>query len=387
MGTQNGRHPAPDTDSRLTGRALGTSGDGRDRLTTPQRRALASSKRADELLGGPPRVDGDSRELPDTAHEPGARSSASIGLSAAAATTGSRPGRPRVPRAGGVRSVRSAVSLAAALVLELDPDLGAGVQPEDWEAARQACRGDLLSVPQGRWRLPEAAGDRDDILGLVIVEGLLCREVSLQGRHMLELLGRGDVLQLPVLASRPGLGGRIELTAVTDVGLVVLGKSFIHAAARWPSLLAAVTRRLETQRENLAIQALIAHLPRAEQRLLMTLWHLAERFGRVTPQGTVLPLPFGHEVLGQLIGARRPTATLALGALAAQDVVRRLEDGSWLLTAAAARRIEAILPTSDCSPVLGEQLTLPPAAQGPRAEAWASALRPARYERSPSGRL
>ena len=176
-----------------------------------------------------------------------------------------------------------AASPPVARVLELDPDLGAGVWPQDWEAARRACRGELLWVPRGRWIPPEVAGDRNDIVGLVIVEGLLCREVGLRDRHMLELLGPGDVLQLPVLATRPRLARRIELTTVSDAKLVVLGKSFIHAAARWPGLLAAVQHRLETQREHLAIQGLIAHLPHAEHRLLVTLWHLAERFGHVTP--------------------------------------------------------------------------------------------------------
>lgn len=205
---------------------------------------------------------------------------------------------------------------------------------------------------------PEAAGDRHDILGMLIVEGLLCREVTLRGRHLLELLGPGEVLQLPVLATRPRLGPPVALTAVTGAKLVVLGESYIRAAARWPSLLAAVQRRLETQREHLAIQGLIAHLPTAEERLLATLWHLAERFGYVTREGTVLPLHFGHEILGQLSAAKRSTATLALRSLASENAVHRLKDGSWLLTAAADRRIHAIVQTNHSSAVLGQQLML-----------------------------
>lgn len=259
-------------------------------------------------------------------------------------------------------SVPRPTSSPVGLVLELDPDLGAGVWPEDWEAARRVCRGELLSVPRGRWMAPEAAGDRSDILGMLIVEGLLCREVSLRGHHLLELLGPGEVLQLPVLATRPRLGPALALSAVTDAKLVVLGESFIRAGARWPSLLAAVQRRLETQREHLAIQGLIAHLPTAEERLLATLWHLAERFGYVTPQGTVLPLPFGHDILGQLGAAKRSTATLALRSLASEDAVHRLKDGSWLLTAVADRRMHAIAQTSHSSALLGEQLRLHKAA-------------------------
>lgn len=262
----------------------------------------------------------------------------------------------------------STASPPVGLVLELDPDLGAGVWPEDWEAARRACRGELVAVRRGRWRVPEAAGDRNDILGLLIVDGMLCREVTLRDRHMLELLGTGDLLQLPVLAMRPRLAGPLALTAVTDVTLVMLDESFIRAAAQWPSLLAAVHRRLETQREHLAIQGLIAHLPHAEDRVLGMLWHLTERFGYVTPQGTVLPLPLSHDILGQLSAAKRPTASLALRSLASDNVVRRLKDGSWLLTLAADRRIHAILETSSSSPLLGEQLMLQTAARAKIAE-------------------
>ena len=267
-----------------------------------------------------------------------------------------------------MRSVSRTTPPAVGLVLELDPDLGAGVSPEQWAAARQACRGELVCVPRGRWMVPEAAGDRDDILGMLLVEGVLGREIHLRGRHLLELLGPGEVLQLPVLATRPRLGPAIALTAVTDVKLVVLGKAYIRAAARWPSLLAAVQRRLETQREHLAIQGLIAHLPKAKERVLATLWHLADRFGYVTSEGTVLPLPFGHEILGQLSAAKRPTATLALRSLAAEDAVHRLTDGSWLLTAAADRRMHAIAQTSHASPLLGQQLILQKAAKDNTAE-------------------
>lgn len=206
--------------------------------------------------------------------------------------------------------------------------------------------------------MPAGVGERDDVVGLVIVEGVLCREVSLRDHTMLELLGPGEVLQPPVHTGRPGLGGTVKLTAVSHMTLVILGESFIRAAAQWPSLLATVQRRLEAQRESLAIQGLIAHLPRAEHRLLSILWHLAERWGYVTPDGIVLPLALTHDLLGQLIGARRSTTTLALRALESDGLVGRSQEGSWLLAGAAERRIAAITHTPDGQPVLGERLML-----------------------------
>lgn len=260
-------------------------------------------------------------------------------------------------------------SSPVALVLELDPDLGAGVSPEDWEPARHACRGQLLSVPRGRWRVPAGADERDGLVGLVIVEGVLCREVGLRDRSMLELLGPGDVLQLPVQTGGPGWGGTVKLTAVSDVTLVVLGELFIRAAVRWPSLLARVQRRLEGQRERFAIQGLIAHLPTAGHRLLLILSHLAERWGYVTSEGIVLPLALTHELLGQLIGARRSTTMLALRALESDGLVWRREDGSWLLTGAAEPRIDAIAHTPDIGPAFGERIMLCQRVSDTRAEA------------------
>ena len=77
-----------------------------------------------------------------------------------------------------------------ALLLDIDPDLGAGVEPADWDAARRACRGALVRTPAGRWQLPESAADSRALVGLVIVTGGVCREVRLRDRHLLELLQR-----------------------------------------------------------------------------------------------------------------------------------------------------------------------------------------------------
>jgi CRP-like cAMP-binding protein len=46
----------------------------------------------------------------------------------------------------------------------------------------------------------------------------------------------------------------------------------------------------------------------------------------------VLDLPLTHELIGRMVGARRPTVSLALAELAqAGTLVRRL-DGAWVLS-------------------------------------------------------
>ena len=63
------------------------------------------------------------------------------------------------------------------------------------------------------------------------------------------------------------------------------------------------------------------HLPRAEDRVVAVFADLAERFGRVTTEGVLIDLPLTHEMIGGLIGGRRPTVTLAVRSLAAQGLL------------------------------------------------------------------
>ena len=91
-------------------------------------------------------------------------------------------------------------------------------------------------------------------------------------------------------------------------------------------------RALERSR-SLAINMAIIHQARVNVRLLMLLWHLADRWGRVRSEGVALPLHLTHSVLADLVAARRPTVTSALSELARQELVMPLD-----ARVAAARR-------------------------------------------------
>jgi Crp-like helix-turn-helix domain len=52
-------------------------------------------------------------------------------------------------------------------------------------------------------------------------------------------------------------------------------------------------------------------------------WHLAERWGRVSGNGVLVPLALTHRILGQLVGARRPTVSTALRELANREQLIR----------------------------------------------------------------
>ncbi len=82
----------------------------------------------------------------------------------------------------------------------------------------------------------------------------------------------------------------------------------------------------------LAFHLAIAHVRHAETRLHMLLWHLADRWGRVTPAGVHVPLALTHETLAHLVCMRRPTASTALQRLRCAGDIDRRRDGTWVLT-------------------------------------------------------
>jgi CRP/FNR family cyclic AMP-dependent transcriptional regulator len=242
-------------------------------------------------------------------------------------------------------------------VLDLDPDLGRGVCRADWDQARQACRGRLVSLPVGRNDLGLLVEDPGQLAGLLLIAGAVCREIKLRDRHLVELLGPGDVVRPSGNDPDAPVTVGPTTTALSDVRLMALGTTFIQAAARWPSLLIEVLDRMERQRAQLAVQELIVHLPRAEHRVLLMLAHLSSRWGHVTPDGIHLPLRLTHDLLGQLTAARRPTVTLAVGELEANGCLTRAEDGTWTLTAAGQQAVDSIAQT-DRAGTLGDILLM-----------------------------
>ena len=117
-----------------------------------------------------------------------------------------------------------------------------------------------------------------------------------------------------------------ELVAVLDARL---GASL----CRYPEVNAAVVERLAEQMQRMAVAQAIGRLTGVDRRLLALFWHLAERWGRVAPHGVRCRSALAHGVLADLVGARRPTVSTALGQARPRGASwPRLPDGSWLLT-------------------------------------------------------
>jgi hypothetical protein len=94
--------------------------------------------------------------------------------------------------------------------------------------------------------------------------------------------------------------------------LAVLDRRFEAIAARLPGVMSELIRRQGRQAKALATQRALMQVAGLANRLLLTIWCLAERWGRVSPHGRLVPPRLTHAVLADLVGARRPPVTLAL---------------------------------------------------------------------------
>jgi CRP/FNR family cyclic AMP-dependent transcriptional regulator len=77
-------------------------------------------------------------------------------------------------------------------------------------------------------------------------------------------------------------------------------------------------------------RARVRDAPKLDQRLHLLLWEIAERYGRVHPDGVHVELPLTHEVIAHLAGAQRPSLSTSMARLADQGLIHRTESG-WLL--------------------------------------------------------
>jgi CRP/FNR family transcriptional regulator, cyclic AMP receptor protein len=228
-------------------------------------------------------------------------------------------------------------------VLHADPDLAVGIAPARLEEARRACLADRAELPRGAWDPASAAPAAADGYGLLVLEGFLVRRVGRGGRYGAELLGPGDLLRpwqtIGASASAPF---EPSWSVATPAELAVLGADFVARAAPWPSVAVALVDRAMMRSRHLALTMAAVQQTRVDRRLEALFWQLADRWGRIGPDGVVVDVPLTHELLGELVAARRPSVTTALSALAAGGRVERRE-GRWLLHGGPPEEIADLL--------------------------------------------
>jgi len=217
-------------------------------------------------------------------------------------------------------------------VVDAFPELVDDLDPEQERLARHHLVATLLDVKPGVWRPRREIDRQPGHLGLLVLEGVLMRDVVLDRTLATELVGRGDIVRP---TDHDGQDAPIPFDIVWHVvqpcRLAIIDREFTRVASHWPEVLEVLMRGAVTRAQSLAIALAVSHLRHVDQRLHVLMWYLADRWGRVRPDGINVPLKLTHQALGRLVGAQRPSVTTALKQLAEDGVLTRADDGTWLL--------------------------------------------------------
>jgi CRP/FNR family transcriptional regulator, cyclic AMP receptor protein len=217
-------------------------------------------------------------------------------------------------------------------IVEADADLADLLDEGERERARREALTRERRLSVGEWNVSEAVEGDVHHRGFLVIDGLVSREVEVLGRRAVELLAAGDVVR-PWSWDPDGSHVHAEVgwLVLEPTRLAVLDHGLVVRMNPWPQLGLELFARGTRRAHSLAVALAIAHHQRVEERLLLTLWHLADRWGRVSPDGIVVPLPLPHQRLADLVGAHRPSVTTAMGELVRAGRLSRREDGVWLL--------------------------------------------------------
>lgn len=158
----------------------------------------------------------------------------------------------------------------------------------------------------------------DGVVCCVVAEGRLALTVFADENRerTIGMLEEGDVLVRP-LEGVADAGPHVRCFAAEDARLHLVGRERLGAWLAQPALAANLVRVMAMQIAERELAVAIALEPRIDRRLLLKLRQLADRWGRVTPDGVRLDLRLTHQELANMVGAARESVTLALGRLAA----------------------------------------------------------------------
>jgi CRP/FNR family transcriptional regulator, cyclic AMP receptor protein len=251
-------------------------------------------------------------------------------------------------------------------VFEYEPDLLQGLDERAAAHLRRRMTVRRSWADPGPWT-PDPPDDAEQgHLGLLVIDGLLTRTVRLGGRECSEVVGPGDLIRPwdseEWMSVECGSAWRV-LVPTTFAGL---DRGFALRAARWPTIMAQLLGRSTRRCRMLVYQATIAHIRHADTRVLLALWHLADRWGKVTADGVLVPVPLTHQLLAQITCLQRPTVSAAVGHLRQSGRISRAPEGGWLLhgappdpslldrhAAATARPPTPVVPSDDDANVSG----------------------------------
>ena len=234
-------------------------------------------------------------------------------------------------------------------LFDVDDELGGELDHRMRLVARSVAVARVEEISAGEFDLVPLLAQLRGGVGLLLIEGVVALDVQVGDRTASELVGAGDLLapwtredDVVLLASET------FSRALVRTRVAILDAAFAERIRAWPQILHALLRRAVRRTMELNVQRAATCHPRADARIALLLWHLAERWGVVAPDGILLPLPLTHRLIGQLVGAERPSVSHALGRLAAAGLVTR-ERAGLVLHQTAAHHIACLVEREEDS--------------------------------------
>lgn len=189
--------------------------------------------------------------------------------------------------------------------------------------------GAALRLPAGwvEWR-PSA--EKLDLAGLLVVRGFLTRGLVVDDRRAAEPIGAGDLIRPWVPDELGSISTETRWHVLEPATLAVLDQGFLACAGRWPAIIDAMLERIASRSHPLLLRLAAAQSPQVARRLYTLVWHLADRWGRRTPDGVVVSLKLSRVTLAELVSSSRESVSRALGELAGLDLAHSRRGGFLL---------------------------------------------------------
>jgi CRP/FNR family cyclic AMP-dependent transcriptional regulator len=206
-------------------------------------------------------------------------------------------------------------------LLDLDDDLAEECDPATRAVARGLASVQIAEAEVGPCELASWYALVGPGPGLLVLDGLVAINTSVGDRAACELIGAGDLLQRFEPRSDELVIQTETCNALSPTRFALLDEAFAGRVGAVPQLSMALLRRAARRASEAETLRAIACHPRLEVRLVLLLWHLASRWGRVVPGGIRLTMPLTHRLLGQLVAAERPSVSHALHRLAQTGLI------------------------------------------------------------------
>jgi hypothetical protein len=209
-------------------------------------------------------------------------------------------------------------------VFERDPDLLEGTDDVTAAFLREHGTVPAVRLGIGPWHPPMHRGSTRNWLGLLVVDGLLSRPMTIGRRSVHELLGPGDLLRPWDHERWEGVvRSHTPWPVLTPVTLAVLDQQFTAVAAKTPAVIAALVSRSLRRSAQIAAAVAINEPDELHLRVWGVLAHAADRWGEGDDGGVRLPSGLSDAAIAVVLDAPYAEVAAALDRLGRDGAVRR----------------------------------------------------------------